>query len=130
MIDQTPYSEETPISRACHAFATTPGRLYVRLAPGPDHAFTVYDGTRLAHETAGGALVLTVADGEVFNLGAVFEVLGQIRAPTSVAVDGEIWAPVLDRAALDDDGEGVFYDAVQGRLWVAVGPGGHRVEIR
>jgi len=112
------------------AFATTPGRLYVRLAPGPAHAFTVYDGTRLAHETADGALILTVADGEVFTLGAVFEVLGQVRAPTSVSVDGEMWAPVLDRAALDDGGEGVFHDAAQGRLWVAVGPGGHRIEIR
>ena len=42
-------------------------------------------------------------------VGAALAGVGQIRAPTSVAVDGEIWAPVLDRAALDDDG-GVFQD--------------------
>ena len=33
-------------------------------------------------------------------------------------------------AALDDGGEGVFFDADGRQLWIAVGPGEHVIEVR
>ena len=119
----------TTVPDEVDSFATSPGRLYARIAPGPAHAFTVYDGSRIAHDTTQGTFTLTLNEGDVFNLGMVLEILGQDESPTSVTVDGSVWAPLADPAALTEGGEGVYFDAQKKTLWIAVGPGNHVVEI-
>ena len=58
------------------SFATDPGELTVRLFPGGNSEFTLYDGTRLWQSLEGDQLTVGYEAGSVFVAGARFEVLG------------------------------------------------------
>jgi alpha-D-xyloside xylohydrolase len=98
------------------SFATDPGVLWVRVAPGATGAFAVYDGTQLAQQGA----TVTYAPGSVFAKGALFERIATAM-PTSVSTAAGPLAPQTSRAALLSAGSGWFWEpATGGTLWILV----------
>ena len=67
-----PVLEVGPGEPEIDSFATDPGRLYVRVAAGPEGRFELYDGTVLSQAPG----VFTVQPGEVFVGGVQLEVMG------------------------------------------------------
>ncbi len=57
------------------SYATTPGVLWARVAPGAASMFTVFDGMVLTQARAAGQVTLTSADGSEFTSGVMFEVV-------------------------------------------------------
>jgi len=78
------------------SYATTPGLLWVRIAPGPGRVFELFDGARVEHSTADGALTVKLKDGAEFKNGFVIELIARPK-PTSVSGLTE----VADLAALE-----------------------------
>lgn len=74
---------------AIDSYATDPGVLVVRVFPGPDSAFTGFDGFRVTQSggRAGDEVVLRFTAGTEFRSGARFEVVGTAE-PARVLVDG------------------------------------------
>lgn len=70
------------------SFATDVGLLYVRVAPGPESDFEVYDGTRLTQVTNAKTTDIGVDGGSVFSKGFVVELLLD-AAPGTVEIDGK-----------------------------------------
>ncbi|MFI5300114.1 MAG: TIM-barrel domain-containing protein, partial [Polyangiales bacterium] len=81
------------------SFVTNPGVLTVRVAPGPERTFTIYDGTTLFQATSAGVTTLRIGQGSVFRQGAIFELLG-IADVASVAIDAGVGGAVTDLSAL------------------------------
>ncbi|HEY8379372.1 MAG TPA: TIM-barrel domain-containing protein, partial [Nannocystis sp.] len=107
------------------SFATDPGRLYARIAPGPVRSrFDLYDGTGLRQRLGKTALYLDITPGEVFTQGVQLEVLA--LPPVAAVKDGDTdLPPRKDLAALEQADEGWVYEA--GALHVRVGPGPHNL---
>ena len=92
------------------SFATDPGVLYVRVAPGPASSFTVYDGTQLAQAPN----MVSYTPGSVFTKGVIFEV---IATPQPTAVGSLTQQTSL--AALEAAADGWFWEpATGGTLWI------------
>lgn len=98
------------------SYATTPGVLWVRIAPGPARSFTLFDGARVAHATTGGKLEIQLVDGTEFKQGFVLELVARPR-PKAVAGLTE----VADLAALDK--------VDRGFTWVSAGGGTIYVKV-
>ncbi len=115
---------------AIDSYATTPGLLWVRVAPGAPSSFTVFDGAALAQGRQGGAISLTSSDGTEFTSGVMFEVVAPGKKPSHVSDQG---APLADQGTLDAleaAPSGWAYTAdTGGTVWVKTGPGSHQVEI-
>ncbi len=111
------------------SYATTPGVLHVRIAPGADGAFEVFDGANLSQSAASGALTLTSSDGDEFTHGVLFEVY-LAAAPKSVENNGAALseAPGLD--ALSGVESGIFYDKAAAQLYVRVPSGDNTVVVQ
>jgi alpha-D-xyloside xylohydrolase len=112
------------------SYATTPGVLHARVAPGAAGDFTVFDGAKLHAELASGKLSLTAAEGSEFHHGVMFEAVAiGASAPKSVTIDG---APATAAATLDDlekADSGWLYDpSTSGTLYVRVGDKSHSIE--
>jgi alpha-D-xyloside xylohydrolase len=106
------------------SFATTPGDLWARVVPGPASSFTVFDGTVLA-QAEGDPIELSIAPGDVFRLGAVFEVAAFGGAPSAVSADGVPLAKG-DPGAITGS-IGAYAVADDGTVSVHVGPGAHTI---
>ncbi len=113
------------------SYATSPGLLWPRLAPGPASSLTLFDGTELRQEPAGGGLVLEIHPGSDFVLGAVFEVVAYGHTPPSqVRAGGTLLERHPSPTALEAAGSGWALDAgAGGTLWIKVGPGAQRLEV-
>lgn len=85
------------------SFAASAGTLWVRVQPGPDSTFTVFDGTRLSQTN--GALAATV--GSRFTGSIVWEMRGVAR-PGSVTHGG---AALVEAASLDSAASGFSFTA-------------------
>jgi alpha-D-xyloside xylohydrolase len=120
----------TTLPAQVDSYATTPGVLYVRVAPGPKSSFTVFDGAALGQEQNNKTLTLSTADGAEFKLGALFEVVGVAQKPTAVADGG---APLTEAATIADleaAASGWAYTTdTGGTVWVKTGPGAHTVTV-
>jgi len=68
------------------SYATTPGALWVRIAPGAAATFTVFDGAKLEHQKQGNKITIKTGDGAEFKLGTVLEVYA--TKPSSATIDG------------------------------------------
>ncbi|MFW6197676.1 MAG: glycoside hydrolase family 31 protein, partial [Myxococcota bacterium] len=113
------------------SYATTPGILYARIAPGDASTFTLFDGTTIGQEATTDSIVLGSSDGAEFAFGVMFEVIGVGTAPTEVGEDG---TPLTERATADDldaADSGYWFDATAagGTLWVKVPAGEHEITI-
>jgi alpha-D-xyloside xylohydrolase len=118
-----------PVSAANQAtidsFATDPGVLWVRIAPGTTAtSFTVYDGATIRQQKQSGALTLGFAPGDapVFKEGVLFEVIGVATSPGSVTNDSTPLMGASSLASLKEATTGWFHDpcAAGGTLWVKV----------
>ena len=81
------------------SFATDAGKLTVRIAPGADSEFAVYDGTRITQSTADGSHQIDFEAGSVFRQGFIVEVFGT-AAPGAVSIDDVPTTKVADAAAV------------------------------
>ena len=100
------------------SYATTPGVLWVRIAPGATKAtFKVFDGATLEHQKTGNKIALQSSDGAEFKYGVVFEL--HTTKPATVSVP-----EVADPAAAE---EGFHYEA--GLLQVKLKPGTQKADV-
>ncbi len=111
------------------SYATTPGRLYVRVVPGGDTSFDVFDGAHLAQRLQIGDVTdrieLDLDGGTEFSRGAVFEVFGYpVAQVMTVADNGAPMTRSDSLTALETMDAGWTLD---GRLYVKVGTGSHRI---
>jgi alpha-D-xyloside xylohydrolase len=122
----TPVADPTKVD----SYATTPGVLWARIAPGPTSEFTVFDGAVIGQELKGKTLSLSSKDGAELKYGVVFEVIALGKKPGSVTDGGKALSEVADAAALDAAASGWTYlpDA-GGTALVKVGPGAHAVAV-
>jgi alpha-D-xyloside xylohydrolase len=99
------------------SFATDPGVLWVRVAPGGSPTnFMVYDGTIVGQHVG----ELTYTPGTAFVKGAMFEVIA-IQMPAMVSTQAATLAPRASRAALEAAADGWFWEpATGGTLWIKV----------
>jgi alpha-D-xyloside xylohydrolase len=109
------------------SFATSVGRLWIRVAPGPEASLTMYDGTVLSQTTAGGRSDVQVTPGKAFSEGAIVELIGWGSAPpSSVAVGGANSSALASANAVRTADAGWFHDPSRagGTVYVIVPPGG------
>jgi alpha-D-xyloside xylohydrolase len=98
------------------SFATDPGVLWVRVAPGPASTFAVYDGTKVAQAPNG----LQYAPGSVFAKGALFELIATAM-PAMVRNGSTVLVAQASFAALKAAPSGWFWEAATGgTLWIKV----------
>jgi alpha-D-xyloside xylohydrolase len=120
----------TSMPDAIDSYATTPGVLWARVAPGPASTFTLFDGAVLSQEKTAAAITLSSKDGGEFKYGVVFDVVAVAAKPKSVTDGGAALAEVADPAALDKATSGWTYTSeVGGTVLVKVPAGTHAVSI-
>jgi alpha-D-xyloside xylohydrolase len=111
------------------SFANDPGVLWVRVFSGPASRFTVYDGAQISQEP-GAPSMIEVKGGSVFGKGFMIERVRTGR-PAGVSRGGQAMPERATLQVLTTAEEGWFWEAAAGgTLWIKVGPGAHRVEIR
>lgn len=114
----------SPVSdpMAIDSYATTPGILYIRTAPGPESAFEVFDGTVLGQALGtGNDLKLSYAPGQEFKNGAMFEVIGLGQKPQSVQIGGMVLSEAMNMGDLEAMEQGYWYEsATGGTLWLKI----------
>jgi alpha-D-xyloside xylohydrolase len=112
------------------SFATTPGVLYARVAPGPRSTFTVFDATELGQKSEGGAVELSYRAGTEFREGALFEVIAFGGKPREVLNGGTPLAELGAVAELEGRASGwAFDDAAGGTVYVKVPAAEARVRV-
>lgn len=112
------------------SYATTPGVLWARVAPGAKSTFTVFDGAVIGQERQGKAISLSSGDGAELKGGVVFEVIALGAKPAAVTDGGKALSEIADATALAAAASGWAYlpDA-GGTVLVKVGPGAHAVAV-
>jgi len=103
------------------SYATTPGVLWARIAPGPASSFTLFDGAELGQKAQGATLELSKKDGSELKYGVVFELVGLAKKPAGVGEGGAALADAGSAAALDALPAGWAFEG--GTLWVKLPPG-------
>jgi alpha-D-xyloside xylohydrolase len=112
------------------SYATTPGVLYVRVAPGVASSFTLFDGVVVSQALSGKTLSLSYKDGSELKYGALFEAIGMAKKPTAVGEGSTPLAEVASLAALEMAASGWAYAPdTGGTVFVKVGPGTHSVSV-
>ena len=107
------------------SFANDPGRLYLRMAPGDAHAFTVFDGTRIEHNTSEDQWNITVTPGSQFTHGATLEIIG-MSSPSEIIANGTP-IPLIESGTNPTDGA---YWYTEGHLiMVVLSEGAQSIEI-
>ncbi|MBM4394290.1 MAG: glycoside hydrolase family 31 protein [Deltaproteobacteria bacterium] len=79
------------------SYATSPGVLHVRVAPGLASSFRVHDGTEVGQEATATGWTLSYPSGQEFVEGAEFELSPVAARPVAVAMDG---APLAELAGV------------------------------
>lgn len=122
----TPVSDPAKVD----SYATTPGPLWARIAPGVKSSFTVFDGSALGQERQGKKISLSSGDGSELKHGVVFEVIALGGKPTSVTDGGKPLTEVADAKALEAAPSGFTTLAdTGGTLLIKVAAGTHAVEV-
>jgi alpha-D-xyloside xylohydrolase len=112
------------------SYATTPGVLYARVAPGAASTFTLFDGAVVGQERAGGKVTLSAGDGAEFVSGVLFEAIAMGQKPGQVTDGGSALTDVGTLAALETATSGwAFGPETGGTVYVKTGPGTHQVTI-
>ncbi len=124
----------SPVSdpMAIDSYATTPGILYIRTAPGPESAFEVFDGTVLGQALGtGNDLKLSYTPGQEFKNGAIFEVIGLGQKPQSVQIGGMMLSEAMDMSGLEAMEQGFWYEsATGGTLWLKIKAAGGEAQVQ
>jgi len=113
------------------AYATDPGVLWARVAPGPASSFTLFDGTALTQERDAAGLRLGGQGGTEFTSGVMFEVIASGEKPGAVSDGGN---PLMEAASLDmleKQASGWTYtNESGGTLYVKTAPGQHLIDVK
>lgn len=121
----------TDVPDQVDSYATTPGVLFARIAPGAASAFLVFDGAQIQAERADGELHFSSTDGTEFKYGTWFEALAVGGPPAEVSGDGAVLPEVASTGELEIASAGWYHDpAAEGTLHVKVGPGSHTVDVQ
>jgi len=113
------------------SYATTPGVLYARVAPGPASSFVVFDGATLKQEKSSASLTLGTKDGAEFKQGFFFEVIAIGTKPASITSDGAALAEQASLAALEAATSGFFFSTeLGGTLYVKAPAGEHAIVVK
>ena len=75
---------------AIDSYATTPGTLWIRTAPGPDSTLTLFDGTVIAQTTDGDSVTVTVTPGDEFTHGFMVEIQTPTGPVVAEGTDGSV----------------------------------------
>jgi alpha-D-xyloside xylohydrolase len=112
------------------SYATTPGVLWARVAPGAKSTFTLFDGAEIGQEQGSGGVTLSSKDGIEFKYGVMFEVVAMGAKPTSVSDGG---APLVEIGTLADlekaDSGWTFAPDLGGVVYVKVPAGEHAIIV-
>jgi alpha-D-xyloside xylohydrolase len=112
------------------SYATSPGILWARIAPGPASSFALFDGSELGQEDQGTELLLTTKDGGEFKQGFIFEIIGFGMAPKGVKDGATAIGLQPDLASLEASAQGyAFAPERNGTLWIKVASGSHTVNV-
>ncbi|MBK7584081.1 MAG: glycoside hydrolase family 31 protein [Myxococcales bacterium] len=109
------------------SYATSPGVLWARVAPGPASSFVLFDGAEIGQEELGPSVNLTSKDGSELKYGVVFELVGFGAAPANVSDGGAALTQAASAAALDGAASGWAFEG--GSLLVKVPAGTHSVSV-
>jgi len=114
------------------SFATSAGRLWVRVAPGAEGRQTLYDGSELVQQPDAGGLLLDLAAGDVFQEGFVLEICGWgPDAPVRVTQDGQQLPARSTREQLLAGAAGYYHDdSGAGWLLIKTDSGSHTLSVR
>jgi alpha-D-xyloside xylohydrolase len=122
----TPVTDATKVD----SYATTPGVLWARVAPGAKSELEVFDGATIGQEKKANEISLSSADGAELKYGVVFEVIALAKKPGAVTDGGKALSEVKDAAALDAAASGwVYLPDAGGTALVKVGSGAHAVTV-
>jgi alpha-D-xyloside xylohydrolase len=113
------------------SYATSPGILWARVAPGAASSFTLFDGTKLSQEGSSNLLFLGASSGDEFGQGFMFEVTNfRHREPSVVTDNGTKLSKSTSLDELELSPAGWYLDNnAAGRLYVKVTAGEHTIEI-
>jgi alpha-D-xyloside xylohydrolase len=111
------------------SYATDPGVLWARVAPGPASSFTVFDGATLTQERQGGVVKLGATDGKEFVAGVMFEVIALGKKPTHVTDGGAPLAEMSLDALVKAKSGWAWAAAAGGTAYVKTPAGAHAVEL-
>ena len=114
------------------SYASTPGVLWVRVFPGPDSTFKLFDGGQVSQSqaAAGNITVTTSGPGKEFGEGAVIEIVACGARPAKVILDGAEAADLGSVDAVAASAAGwAFVADVGGSVFVRVPAGEHTVRM-
>ncbi|NUO52485.1 MAG: hypothetical protein HOV80_26860, partial [Polyangiaceae bacterium] len=109
------------------SFATSVGRLWIRVASGPEASLAMYDGSVIAQKTEGGRSDVQFTPGKEFSEGAIVELIGWgAAAPSSVVVGGANSSALPSASALRTADAGWLHDPAKagGTVYVILPSGG------
>ncbi|MCB9642299.1 MAG: glycoside hydrolase family 31 protein [Myxococcales bacterium] len=105
-----------------------PGKLYLRIAPGADSSFTLYDETQISLKD-GASLELSIKQGSEFKEGTVASFV-RLNKPTSVKLGTTDLQSANDQAALLQCAQGCFWwDDTNKMLYVHAPAGDQQLTI-
>jgi alpha-D-xyloside xylohydrolase len=113
------------------SYATDPGEIWARVAPGPSSEFRLFDGALITQARVEGRITLASRDGSEFRKGVIFEVIAAGARPTAVTDRG---APLAEAASLEAllaaPSGWAFAGDAGGTVWIKAGPGDRAIVIR
>ena len=97
------------------SYATSPGRLYARIAPGETSSFELFDGTNISQQDEGTSIQLSLTAGDEFDLGFQLELIAFGADPPSlVESDGAPLTQAADLPTLEAAESAWFHDPSDG----------------
>ncbi|APR86794.1 Alpha-glucosidase [Minicystis rosea] len=112
------------------SYASDPGVLWARIAPGAASSFTVFDGAVITQERASDRVKLTSKDGTELKKGVLFEVVAMGKKPSQVTDGGTPLEEAASLAALETSTSGFAWSSdLGGTVYVKTPSGAHTVEI-
>jgi alpha-D-xyloside xylohydrolase len=110
------------------SFQPQAGLLSVRIAPGGNAQFALYDQTKIAWSEEKPAKI-SYEEGSVFREGALLEIL-RLTSPRRIDLNGTALSSVADQQALRACAGGCFlWDATTRILWLHIPSGSHTLTV-
>lgn len=113
------------------SYATDPGELWARVAPGPASRFELFDGGVITQQRNEGRVLLTSHDGSELRKGVLFELIALGARPLAVTEASSTLAEVASLDALAQAASGWAWSGeAGGTVWIKAGPGDRVIVVR